>query len=331
MIIFCGFCGFRWYAGADFANYVEIYNLVPFLLDFGLENTSHIHSEIGYKFLNSLFKSLSLASYFFFFFVASLSLYLKFRFYLKYSGNVYFCLAFYLALNFITFEFIQVRMGLAIAFLCVALHYYLVNKQLKALLFILVASTIHTVSIVFLIVFFVKSIKLQYLLALALCSLFVFSILDFLGFLVPLLLNVLDLGVLKSAANYMISEQYSNKATLLNLIPLRHFMVLCWLGLSLKKLENIGDINRTLIMIYVTGVLFSSFFMGVEILYARIQFIFDIVEPVVIYLLISSRKGKHVMLFQLIIVSLLVFGLMFKGVHTSKNIYEYTTWLNLII
>ena len=89
--VFAAFCGLRWYAGNDYGAYIDIFEMVPVITEFTFNSVSHIHGEIGYKLFNSVLKSMMFENYSALFFIAWLSLFLKFFFYAKLAENVFFC------------------------------------------------------------------------------------------------------------------------------------------------------------------------------------------------------------------------------------------------
>lgn len=172
---FAIFCGLRWYSGNDYGAYIDIFQLVPKISGFNLTDVSHIHSEIGYKFINSILKTISLESYSTIFVIALVSLYLKFFFYFKLVKNVFFCTCFYLALHFFRAEFIQVRMALGLGVLCVGLIFFFKGDKLKFFVAVILATTIHSICIILLILLITRDYKLRYLLFWALALPLVFS------------------------------------------------------------------------------------------------------------------------------------------------------------
>lgn len=328
--IFALFCGLRWYAGKDYETYIEIYNFLPSLYSFNLASTAHIHSEIGYKFLNSLFKTFAIEAYVTLFILALLSLYLKFFFYTKVASNVFFCVCFYLALHFYRAEFIQVRMALALSILCLALLFYLKKEYFKFMIGVLVASTMHSVSIVYLVLLIMRCITLKNLLLLAFILPVIFSFFSFIKPILEVLTQLFNDSILTVVHNYALGDKHADKVNIYNLVPLRHLVIISLLILFYSKVKLLSETNVKIIKVYLTGVILTSFFMDIELLYSRVIYLFDIVEPVVLCMLIYMIRDLYVRALFFFCVSLFPLILMFRAIVDGNNLLEYSTWLGLV-
>lgn len=328
---FAIFCGLRWYAGQDYGAYIDIFTMVPTLGDFTLEKVAHIHGEIGYKFINSVLKTMSLESYMAVFLIALLSLYLKFYFYAKFASNVFFCVCFYLALHFYRAEFIQVRMALGLAILCLSLVYYLKNENFKFVLAVIAATSIHSICVLFLVLPAVRNFKLKYMLFLAFVLPITFSFIPLLKPVLEILAQLLNAPLLTILYNYAFNGPHGDNVLIYNLVPARHLIVVLLLILVYPRLSRLDYTNILIIKIYLTGIILSSFFMDLELLYARAIYLFDIVEPVVLCMMIYMIRNVYIRAGAFFVTSAFALILMSRNAFINSSLFEYATWLPLIV
>lgn len=327
--IFVIFCGLRWYSGKDYGAYTDIFMMMPTLSDFYFTDMSDIPGEIGYKFLNSLFKTMLFESYSTLFFIAAFSLYLKLFFYTKLPGNVFFCICFYLALHFYHAEFIQVRMSLGLAILCLAVLCYLKKDNLKFLISVFFASTIHSVCAVFVVLLLTRYFKLKSLLTLAFTLPILFSFVSVLRPLLDLSMGLFYNSILVAVYNYAYGVHGEN-VFIYNFTPLRHMVIVLALIVFYPKINELDDIKITLIKIYLIGIILSSFFMDIELLYSRAIYLFDIVEPIVLCMLIFLVRNLYLRAFAFFLASFFPLLLMSRAGLELLGLFEYSTWLHLI-
>lgn len=321
------FNGFRFYSAADYDVYVNIFNLVPFLNEFSMDSVSYIHSEIGFKFLISIFKTY-IYDYppAFLFFVSVISIALKYVFYLSATRQVYFCILVYISLFYFNAEFIQVRMGLAIGICGIGLLLYFNNQIISFILVVLLASLIHSISIVLLLIILFDKIREHNLIRLVFALLFVSIFYSFLDFIVFVLNNVPDFYTYNVIVlNYIKNEAYSQKVNFYNLTPLRHIIIIGFIYYSKLNRVTLPIFDSRVIKAYLIGVLLSTTLMDVEIFYSRVQTLFDIIEPLVLVILI--RNLKQIKRYVLLGCSFFYLILILKFILTSDNLYQYQTWL----
>lgn len=331
MLFFALFCGLRWYSGADYSSYVDIFHAVPTFDGFSGESVEYIHGELGYKWLNSFFKTIGFSYYFSFFIVAILSIYFKFHLYRKLGYNIFFCCAYYLALNFYSGEYIQIRMGLGVGILALAVLSYRDDKLYRCFFYILLATSIHSVCALFFIVFLLRFINLKTLLFFSFLFPIVFTFVPFLRAVLDVLMAVTNMPILTVLYNYAHGGVYGNPVGITNLTPARHLLITVLLIISYKNIRAENFKTLELVKIYVAGCALTSLFMDIELLYSRAVFLFDIIEPVVLCVLLSSIKDYRTRAFCFLCLIIAPLLLMVRSSLTNNNLYDYDTWLKLIV
>lgn len=137
--------------GNDTPNYIYIFNnLDP-------ENSSRY--EIGYIWLNNLIRNIN-DNYQVLFTVVSVIIYGSFgRFIMKYSKLPWLSLFLFFTYGFFTFTFTALRQGLAMVICLFAFEAIMNNRNVKAILLIIIATLFHSTAIVFFVAFLCKVLK----------------------------------------------------------------------------------------------------------------------------------------------------------------------------
>ena len=330
IISFILLSGLRYYTDADYGAYVLIYNQVPKLDDFTMSNVAGIHSEIGFKFLISIFKSFDISYGFFFLAVAALSslikvLYFK-RVYPLSSSAFAMCLLWYLTFNYFSFDFIQIRMGLAIGLIGFSSLFYLRGENIKSLFMILLASLIHSVSIISLFIFLSKKTKLSWLYAITLTLYLLSFISNFQHLLLTLItpLTYINADIIPLFERTIRNTMFGQPVSPLQMSPLKHMAIISTCYILNKKLDE----NTILVFkIYCTGFIVSLLCINTEIFYSRISSIFDITEPVLIAMIIRNTFGiRNEKIAHCILIAVLFLFFNYY-IAQSNSIYHYKSWL----
>ncbi|WP_270829821.1 EpsG family protein [Aeromonas sp. QDB63] len=331
IIFFILLSGFRYYADADYGAYVIIYDQVPKLDDFTMSNVADIHSEIGFKFFISIFKSFDVSYELFFLVVATLSVLIKVfyfkRFYSLSSSAFSMCLLWYLTFNYFSFDFIQIRMGLAIGVIGFSTLFYLRGENLKSLFMILLASLIHSVSIISLFVFLSKKSRLSWLYAITSALYLLSFISNFQNLLLTLItpLSYINADIIPLFERTIQNTMFGQPVSPLQISPVKHMAIISACYILNKKLDE----NTILVFkIYCTGFIVSLFCINTEIFYSRISSIFDITEPVLIAMIIRDIFGiRNEKVVHCILIAMLFVFFNYYIVQ-SNSIYHYKSWLS---
>lgn len=331
-ITFILFCGLRWYAGADFATYIEIFNAVPSLSYLTMSALSEIHGETGFLVLISLYKNIGLNHPGLFFFLITLfSITLKFIFFSREVQQSALAIAIYLAFAFITFEFIQLRMGMSIALVGIGFMLLRQEKRLGFLLCLLLALNFHWVSIVALPAIFIHKVSAKPLFYLTTGVIFFVTLTSPVQFLLIVSEAINSSSyLLVKLVGYINNENYNTKVSFFSLIPLRHLFVVIISSYVVIRLKVEGKVEYYY-KLYLLGVITAFLFLEVEIFYSRIQAVFDIVEPILLILIVDKlftpAHRKYVQLV-LLFMALIYFTYNLKS---TTALFKYQAWPSEII
>ncbi|MEF1200559.1 EpsG family protein [Vibrio owensii] len=330
LFFFSILCGTRYETDADYATYVEIFHLVPSINEIFDIDLSSIHGESGFLISMSLFKYVGLYSGIFFLIVGFFSLLFKLKLYTAYTQYVFFCFAVYISLYFYRYEFIQIRMGLAIGIFALSLRYFIEDKIKLYFVLVLVSMSIHTSMFVALLLPLINRFDSKTVFKITIFSILVFPLFNIKDVLLLLSQGLNLSGIARTIVAYSSSEQYSNTVSLLQLGPLRRVLVFLFTYFAIKKVSENRESFYIFIKIwkiYCFGIVLSFLLFSVEIFYSRLSSIFDIVEPIIIAASISIIfERKHRPLALTIVLSFYV-SLCYYSLENSESIYEYKTWL----
>lgn len=161
IIIFILLKGLRWDTGTDWAQYYTCFEKSNWNNIFSYYRYGHGTTlmEFGYVFLNALVRTL-FGHYTFFLLITNaliLIMYGKviYNFIPKYQLAT-------LAIAMVSIELFPVRQTLTFSILCYALNYIIKKEFWKYLLCILICFTIHRISLVYIIFYFIFNIKFNY-------------------------------------------------------------------------------------------------------------------------------------------------------------------------
>lgn len=152
------FVAFRTNSDVDYLGYIFIYNSVGHPLDVLTGDSTHIHSEISFKLLNSVIKYLGLPFYVVTGICAVLSIFGKLFFFRQIGANSLVAFSLYFSFYFITVEFIQMRWAVAVAFCVLSLMFFSDKKYKNSFYSFFIAFFFHHYSIIVLFVFVVLCI-----------------------------------------------------------------------------------------------------------------------------------------------------------------------------
>lgn len=148
--------GLRYFSDIDYEPYYDLYVTTPSLFSINLKELSALYGEPGYLLISAFFKSLGMG----FVSVALVSViiafYLKIKVLSGITSQYILAFALYLTIHFITIEFIQLRWAVASGFIVVALYNILKGKMRSALIMIMLATSFHYFSLIFLLFLFFR-------------------------------------------------------------------------------------------------------------------------------------------------------------------------------
>ena len=153
-IILVLFAGLR-YDNPDYSNYVEIYNGI-------IKNEKGESSpDIGFNAICRLLSLISRNPVIMFLTIAFLSITINFKAIKQYTPYVFICILLYFVHNYVLKDMIQIRAGLASALCLYSLRYLPKEKYKNAILFWVLALSVHFTSILFGVVYLIHKLKLS--------------------------------------------------------------------------------------------------------------------------------------------------------------------------
>lgn len=333
--------GLRYYSANDYQSYTWLFSITPSLLS-DTSKFNEVPAEVGFVFINSLFKSIGVESYFFFFILAFISIGIKSFVQSKLSKLSVVSLFIYFSLVFYNSEFIQIRWALALAFSYIAIYYWLKNSAFFSIVSLCIACTIHITSLVFFPIFIlaVLAIRYNFVNLVAYFSLLSFS----LSFFFDLTSVLKTIPFLNESSYFFIKL----KSYLINVeesiswhVNLRYFLtfIIVFFIFRLKcknplmEGERSWEINKVLFALFFCSVTFSFMFLSFPIFANRLFIFSDFIFSILLVNYVMGNKGINNRASLLLIVLLLFFlyGVLLQNSMFSKEyLYEYKTWLGVV-
>lgn len=302
-IILSAFLVFRYGQGTDWLSYNYIFEGAPQDIDFNDPYYKDYHSEIGWKLINNAVKACGLDFVFISIATSLIEMFMLSQFINKYSNNRAFSLLIAYPVVYLTYFFSAMRQGLVLAFfLGVMVEWLKEGKNIRYLACVLVASTIHSLSIILLVPLIVSKIQIRTM-------------------SVVLLISIL-LGVAMIPALPRIVQafglSYTNTSISIMAIMYRAFIAVIVLLLysGLKKKNLVNPSIELLVKIYVTGLAVYCICLGNEVMASRLSSPMLAVEIALIPLLLANTDKRQFLIIVFVIIAV-------TNVMTMKNISSY--------
>ena len=158
LIIFTGFRDSL--GGSDYSVYKAYFDNIPSITSIN-SFEYFIEYEIGYKYLNAMIKFFTDNSMWLFFVITIITLPVTLIFNYKYCKYPFFTLTFYLYKTFFYTNFIAMRQSIAIVIFYISIRYIIKGDLKKYSLCIIFASLFHSSSIVLILLYFVRNLKME--------------------------------------------------------------------------------------------------------------------------------------------------------------------------
>lgn len=300
-VILALFLLFRFGQGTDWLGYNYIYSFAPSTFDFSdAFYTDAIHSEIGWKLLNNLFKFLGLKFIHLVLFVSIIELICLRIFIKRYSSIKTVSLMIAYPTLYLTYYFSSLRQGLVTAlFLAFALRWLYEKKYVTYVLGIVGLSLFHTFALAFLpLVFFVKLKPKTYYVIMLLSMCIGFA--GFSGLIQPLY--------------RLYSVEYTDSFSLISLLQ-RIVISLIIYFLYKDSEDRQSDEDTMLVKVFFYGLALYVCFMSNELIAARLASALLVLDVVLVPKMLSLNRNKT-SLFLFVIVAIVL-------VMTVKNINSY--------
>lgn len=281
--------GFR--AGdRDYDNYIVAYNEAP---NWG---SSSLSMEIGYRYLNLMFKYLGLSAQGFLILFAFISVGLMFVFFKRNTKFLILAVLIYFSHVFILRDMLQIRSSLSIGLAMLTIPYIENRKFWKTLLICLIASLFHFVGGLFILVYWIYPhlTKRRAIITITMGIL--------IGFVVneAFFLKILELTQFQLLYFYLADDKYNYSLGLLNPVLIKHLIVVLVVFCNFDKLKNRIPAFQVLFTSYVVAIVWLSAFNNFAIFAARVATLFSNVEHILIPSFLYLREYRAIALILII-------------------------------
>ncbi|WP_394200789.1 EpsG family protein [Shewanella waksmanii] len=295
IILIAYFIGFRDLSiGTDTLRYAEIYHDIKPLFtalaqeSFGFEAQ---RIEIGFVTLASLFRELGISFSGFLFVLNLFTLAIIYRSFSLLDGRLGPILFFLYTctFTFITLQYNIVRQGIAVAICTYAFIKMLNGKHIQFLMFTLLATTFHSMSVLFLCVWPFRNFKWRPLYILVFTFIFVvIANVDFLSELANLLAPY-SLSMYR-VANYMITQ--AGSTNFLSIAILFDFLLICYCIIDSRFLRQYSKRFDVILTTFVIGFLGMAALHELNLLSLRFFYLFCPYEVYLFALSFSRFKAE---------------------------------------
>lgn len=312
------FVGFKISGGTDFENYQEIFShLTPRTF-----TTTTIEPLFGIFIL--FIKSFGGSFVIFWACLAACNLGIKFYVFRKYAPYLFPALLIYFVGMFIERDFDGIRQGFAMAFCLLSLRYVIRDKFLPFFVLILVATFIHTSSIVFVLIYFIRNIYIPNRLLYCIIGVALLLVVFHISISRALLDYIPDSIVRIKLMRYAESENYSMSAGINIGIVFRIIILILFtsmrnrLSMIDEKLYNI--LKNGFALAIVLSLVFNDFI----VLSHRLPYVFREFQILIIpyfYCIVRNNKNRVLVLGIITLYALLLMTRILYG--ESGVYYEY--------
>lgn len=285
--------GLRDSVGSDWYAYYDIFK------------SSQEKVEVGFQYLITSIKYFDNNNYYLFVFcIFALSILLKIYFFYKLSSSVLICLIVYMGSWFLVFDINQIRQGLSLGFVCIALCFCYNKKIIPYCIFLFLAFMVHTSSIVIFPFYFLVNckIKKKYMFCIV-CVLFIFSMYGMAQTIVDKLTNIfnLDSRLIQRLYDYSEDERY-NSNILLSFSTIHRFLVFLITLFFVDKIHADERVKKFILISAFYYICIYLIFSQFELIALRLSTYYKLTEFIFFsYLPFISNKIKMQNLIALVI------------------------------
>ncbi len=341
VLILSLFAGLRYFSGADYEPYYELFKEIPDLSNFIFSDFYAYPYEPIFLIINSFFKLFISQPYFFLFIISVFSIFSKYIIAHKMTEYSALALLIYYSSFFFNSEFIQIRWALSLSFIYISLYLYLKNRFLYSTLFALIATLTHVTASIVLLVVVILNVFYLFSLEMKVRKLFFMVFISFLlSFTFNLVSFLLAFLEIITSNNYFIvklfgylsnaKEEISINVFLMWLLPCISLSFFYYFPQSKKYLID-DSVNKSILNLYCIFIsicfICSDFYVFSQRLYLVPLFLYSILITRLIKSCFSNKSVIVINLFLVFIFSSFLL-LSFFSSYNSGNIWSYTTWLN---
>jgi hypothetical protein len=324
-IMFCVFSGLKYNVGTDYLGYKYYYENADnsvIMRDNGVEP--------GYTFLMLAFRFFSIGFIGYWFLLSVINFGFKYYIFKKYSPLLFASLLIYFVGLFMERDFDGIRQGVSIGICYLTIPFILNRRLLPFILVILLASTIHASSLIFLPAYYFSKINFSNKLIFTVTAILVLLVLLNVSFTNIIIESLPDSLVKMRVQSYMSNtdSQYVQKIGI-SIGLLFRIVVLC-LFTYLNKLLAIDErLYKFLRNGFFIGISISLLFNDFDILSHRLSYIYRELQIFIVPILIASIPYKKWRLVSLIFVFLYSLALLYRilNAETLKDYYHYNNYL----
>jgi hypothetical protein len=306
------------YGYVDYFSYINIYNLTPEISDFfNTELLGNIHSEYGYLFINSIFKTLNLNYTFLFVFISTLTLSLSIGSIKKYSPYFMLSILLYFAHHFVHRDMILIRTGLASAIILFSYRYIISKKYKTFILCILLASLIHKGALMVFLAFLMYLIgfKRKILFIILIISIFI----AYYGGIANILMGYLkSIGYLPDSIDVYYtykSQEYNKPLGLFNPTTIKGIFLIIFSMYYYSTLDYMHKYFKFIFYSYYSSVIWLLIFSDFSIFAGRIATFLSLGEVILfpITILVFSKDSRLLPYVLIMLLAILTFYLNIQG------------------
>lgn len=332
LIFLCILAGTRYYlGGTDYYVYKIIYNSVPLLNKFDFSTVQDLNgtysAEIGYLFINSLFKTLNFSFFGFtlihsIFFYSCMYIGLK-----KYISNFNMLIVIFLYKMFYYNTFISMRQSIAIAIFFMAMKYIQEKKFFKYMILTIIAICFHEAALIMIPIYFISNWNITKKQIIILNCIFIPTIvISFLG--IPILEKfqfITNIFSNQDKATALFGATGTSSISIFH--SLEYFLIMVLVIFNYEKIIKIDKNAEFIIKIFLIMLPLFTMFRGYEIL-TRIKDFFTLSYAIILWYMCKIENGKYKTIVQIGVIAICAYGFFrFVTSFDSGHFLEYESYL----
>jgi hypothetical protein len=299
---------------ADYSTYVNYFYLAK-------NNILEFSGDIGYILLNVIISKIFDTPLPIFLIMAVSSVTMNLKCYKQYTRYSFLAILYYFVFTYIFREMAQIRSGLSCAICLYNIRNITTHKKFKFLFFQIIATSMHLASIIFLIVPFIKKIKLS-----REKLFFILGICLIIGIFFPLGVMITSLLPLNKYTNRILAylnSSYNYKTGILTNPTLLKQLSLCLILLLFY--DTVKDKIKhydLLLKMYIAGTCWYMLFQDFAIFAARLATFLTIGEPILVASLLYLAHSYSRPVLYFILVGCALIYLMLALIRLSGVIFK---------
>lgn len=322
------FVGLRYFSDVDYEPYYELFDTTPSLFNLNLHELSVLYGEPGYLLVSALFKSFGLGFVSVALFSVILAVYLKLKILSAITGQYILAFTLYLAIHFVTIEFIQLRWAVASGFIVAALYNILKGNKKFALIMLILATSFHYFSLIFLPMFIFRKLSARTVNAIFITSFLAAMFYKFVGFSFIYIADT-NIYIIKRFLRYLNDPESSVGIFSFSRLILYYVtFVLIRKFVRRDADEQYYDLDKMSLLLLSIS-LFLSF---IPLMYFRAVNIADLFCIATILYQFEKNKNGYTLLYLVVLVVLFCTWniLDVQNNYNAGYIFEYKNWLETI-